>query len=84
MNKRRTSREVLRAPGAIVVEGMEHRCAIIDRSVAGARIADFGALTLPPEFTLKLVPEGTLTVKCWLIWQDENEAGVTFIKPVAP
>ncbi len=84
MDKRRSSREVLTAPGAIIVEGVEHRCVIIDRSVTGAKIVDFSALTLPPEFTLKLVPEGTLTVKCWLIWQDENEAGVTFIKPVAP
>ena len=83
MNKRRTSREILRAPGTIVMEGVEHRCAIIDRSVTGARIADFDA-PLPAEFTLKLGPQETLTVTCWLIWQDGNEAGVTFIKPQAP
>ena len=71
------------APGTIIVEGVEYGCVVVDRSETGTRIANFGAVTLPAEFTLKLGPQGTLTVKCWLIWQEGDEAGVTFMKPEA-
>ena len=80
MEKRRSSRELLRAPGCIIVEGVEYPCEIHDRSVTGARLKDF-RLTLPPEFMLRLIPQSSLAIRCWLIWQDGNEAGVSFIKP---
>jgi hypothetical protein len=53
---------------------------IHDRSVTGARLKDF-RLTLPAEFTLRLVPQSSLAIRCWLIWQDGSEAGVSFTKP---
>jgi len=54
------------------------------RSSTGARLAEFGAITLPPSFMLRLGSEGSFMVRCWLVWQKENEAGVTFIKSEAP
>ena len=40
MEKRRSPRELLRAPGCIVVEGVEYPCVIHDRSVTGAGLKE--------------------------------------------
>ena len=83
-NGRRTRPEMVRSPGCIISEGMHLTCIILDRSSTGARLAEFGAITLPPSFMLRLGSEGSFMVRCWLVWQEENEAGVTFIKSEAP
>ena len=80
MENRQLDRELSKTSGSVVIDGVEHACTIYDRSVSGARLKDYG-LTLPREFMLRPAPQSTVAVKCWLIWQDENEAGVVFIDP---
>ena len=63
-------------------EGEEHPCVILDRSLTGARLAHFGAISLPDTFILRLGPKNSICVRCWVVSQNEKEASVSFVKHV--
>jgi len=79
MNGRATS-EMVRFPGSILFEGEDHPCVILERSLTGAVLADFGALILPDTFMLRLGPTNSFCVRCWVISQDGTEARVSFVR----
>ena len=78
-NRRIATRHVLQEPGRIVIAGTPHICTVYDKSKTGARLMKFGNLELPPSFVLQ--HGGTAAQPCWLIWQAEGEAGVSFSQP---
>lgn len=81
MDRRSLPRDILHTPAKIVVEGVAQDCVIHDQSKVGARLTNFGALKLPESFMLQVGKDNAVAVRAWLIWQDETQAGVTFIKP---
>jgi hypothetical protein len=80
IERRKAKRFVLQAPGRLVLEDAEHACVIWDRSKTGARLIEFGDVELPHVLTIHM--RGAAEAQpCWLIWQSEGEAGVSFVKP---
>lgn len=65
--------------GVVIAQGEKNiRCVVRDLSPSGAKIVLEGALTLPQEFTLAI--DGyTAPAHARLAWQNENEAGITFV-----
>ena len=58
--------------------GEEIHCVVRDISEAGAKIVIEGAIGLPPEF--KLVVDGyRAPTTVALAWQNDNEAGISFV-----
>jgi len=79
MKDRRTAkRYALDRPGRILIDGVSHKCMIYDKSKSGARLIRFGDLKLPQQF---LVQADSAAQPCWLIWQADGEAGVSFTRP---
>jgi hypothetical protein len=72
------TRHVLQEPGRIIIDGGGD-CTVYDKSKTGARLMRFESLELAPAFLLQ--HGGTTTRPCWLIWQAEGEAGVSFSQP---
>jgi hypothetical protein len=54
------------------------KCAVLDISKSGARIALDQSVTLPVEFTLQMSKNGAVRRQCQLIWRNNNEIGVRF------
>lgn len=77
MKRRGPTGPSLQTPGEIILAGVSHGCKIFDRSKTGARLAEFGDLKLPPTFLLRSEAK-TSEQQCWLIWQEDDEAGVSF------
>ena len=71
---------MLQAPGRIFVNDAIYPCTIYDKSRTGVRLIKFGKLQLPPTFSMTTDATGEHHA-CWLIWQVDDEAGVSFDKP---
>ena len=70
----------MQVAGRIVVEDAVHPCTIYDKSRTGARLIKYGKLELPPTLAIEMDGAG-VQQPCWLIWQVDDEAGVSFEKP---
>lgn len=77
-DRRKAERYVLQVPGHIVIDGMAYPCTVYDKSKTGARLIKFGDIELPSQF---LIQANSAAQPCWLIWQTDQEAGVSFSKP---
>ena len=77
-DRRKAELYVLQVPGSIVIDAAAYPCTIYDKSKTGARLIKFGDIKLPPQF---LMQGPSAAQPCWLIWQTDKEAGVSFSKP---
>ncbi len=77
-DRRQATRYVLKAPAEIRFDGISRACTIFDKSKTGARLTNLDNLKLPPTFVVQM---GNEKQPCWLIWQDDKEAGVSFTDP---
>ena len=79
-DRRKAQRYVMQAPGRIVIRDAVYPCTIYDRSRTGVRLIKYGQLQLPSTFSVEM--DGKDQQKpCWLIWQADAEAGVSFDEP---
>jgi hypothetical protein len=77
--RRPTKQYVLEMLGRITIGGADCRCTIYDKTKTGARLINFDDVELPPQFVIQV--DGSAALTCWLIWQADGEAGVSFSKP---
>ena len=78
-NRRNSDRHVLQQPGRVIIEGLPYACSIFDLSKTGARLTKLGKLKLPSTFLIEH-PHAS-SKPCWLVWQDESQAGISFTEP---
>jgi hypothetical protein len=79
-DRRKFERYVMQAPGLIVIQDAVHTCTIYDKSRSGLRLIKYGPLQLPSSFAIEL-DGNAQRQSCWLIWQADDEAGVSFEVP---
>ena len=81
-NRRKFVRRPLSYPAKIVAtDGSWGRnCRVIDVSDGGAKLALEQPVELPQEFILALSVRGKAARKCHVMWTDENEIGVQFVR----
>ena len=56
------------------------KCAVLDISQSGARIAIDESISLPVEFTLQMTKNGGVTRQCQLVWRNNDQIGVRFFE----
>ena len=70
-------------PGFLKIDEAFYPCQVYDMTVTGARLDLAYPFELPDTFTLQLTLGGQVVRPCYLIWQEEHEACVSF-KPFTP
>ena len=64
--------------GYLKIDEQFYPCQVHDMTVTGARLILDHPMELPDTFTLQLTPAGQVVRPCYLIWQEDREAGVSF------
>ena len=82
--KRKNLRRAISYPAFIDIgDGSPARaCKLCDASQEGAQLSLADPNSLPNEFVLALSSDGAARRRCRVIWRNETEVGVTFIKEV--
>ncbi len=83
-DKRRSQRQALKYPAKIDIgSGMQVPCLLSDVSASGARLTLQSPGDIPEQFALLLAAEHGVQRECKVMWREENQLGVEFIKPLA-
>ena len=64
--------------GYVKIDEAFYPCQVRDMTVTGARLDLAYPFELPDTFTLQLTLGGQVVRPCYLIWQEDQEAGVSF------
>jgi hypothetical protein len=81
IDKRRIKRRALITKAFLDVnEDAPRQCRVLDISETGARLAA-DPQPLPDRFVLLLSANGAVRRICDLVWQNNGEVGVRFVKP---
>ncbi len=83
--KRKDHRQSLKYPAKIDMgDGTPHLpCILTDVSGSGARVIVEAPDKIPERFTLLLAAEHGTLRRCKVMWREENQLGLAFIKPPA-
>jgi PilZ domain-containing protein len=83
--KRKDHRQPLKYPAKIDIgDGSPHLpCLLIDVSASGARVTVEDPGKIPGRFPLLLAAEHGTQRRCKVMWRDDNQLGLVFIKPPA-
>ena len=83
--KRKDHRQSLKYPAKIDLgDGTPHLPYILtDVSVSGARVIVENAEKIPERFLLLLAPEHGTLRRCKVVWREDNELGLEFMKAAA-
>ena len=79
----RLSPRAFKHAGFLKIDEAFYPCQVYDMTVTGARLILDHLMDLPDTFTLQLTLAGQVVRPCFLIWQEDREAGVSF-EPFTP
>ncbi len=81
LNRRGLARQRIIAKAAIQVGDLpDVACMVVNVSSEGARLLLPSSAPAPVSFTLKVPAQG-IECTAWLVWQNNDQVGVTFVDP---
>jgi hypothetical protein len=74
----RLSPHAFKHAGYLKIDEQFYPCQVYDMTITGAQLILAYPMELPDTFTLQLTLAGHVVRPCYLIWQEDGEAGVSF------